>query len=50
MPSSWSITRPKRLESLDILREYTGKTCDRDWVAPEVIAVIEQESPEFADG
>ena len=35
----------RRLEDLEILREYTGNTYDRDWVAPKIIDVIEQETP-----
>jgi len=34
-----------RLERLGILTEYTGKRRDRDWVAREVIHIIESESP-----
>lgn len=36
----------KRLERLGILTEYTGKVRDRDWIARELINVIEQDSPE----
>lgn len=32
-----------RLQELGILQEYTGRERDRDWVAREIIAVIEQE-------
>lgn len=34
-----------RLENIGILKEYTGRERDRDWVAREIIDVIEQESP-----
>ena len=37
-----------KLEELKILREYTGKERDQDWLAPEIINVIEQE--QSADG
>ncbi|MEQ9406565.1 MAG: Fic family protein [Fuerstiella sp.] len=46
------ITKPtanndiQRLEKLGLLTEYTGKERDRDWVAREIIHVIEQEGPE----
>jgi len=36
----------QRLERLGVLTEYTGKERDRDWVAREIIHVIEQEGPE----
>jgi Fic family protein len=36
----------QRLEQLGVLTEYTGKERDRDWVAREIIHVIEQEGPE----
>lgn len=36
----------ERLEKLGILTEYTGKERDRDWIAREIINVIEQETPE----
>lgn len=35
----------ERLEKLGIVAEYTGKERDRDWVARDIIAVIEQEAP-----
>lgn len=35
----------QRLERLGLLEEYTGKERDRDWVAREIIGVIEQEGP-----
>lgn len=34
-----------RLEKLEILTEYTKRDRDRDWIAREIINVIEQESP-----
>lgn len=34
-----------KLEELKILREYTGRERDQDWLAPEIINVIEQEQP-----
>ncbi|MCA9110330.1 MAG: Fic family protein [Planctomycetaceae bacterium] len=46
------ITKPtagndlKRLERLGVLEEYTGKERDRDWVARDIIRVIEQEGTE----
>ncbi len=46
------ITKPtagndlRRLERLGLLEEYTGKDRDRDWVAREIVRVIEQEGPE----
>lgn len=33
-----------KLESLGILTEYTGKERDRDWVARDIIGIIEQQS------
>ena len=39
----------QRLERMGILAEYTGKERDRDWVAREIIGVIEAESPETTD-
>jgi len=36
----------QRLEQLGVLKEYTGKERDRDWVAREIIRVIEQDGPE----
>ena len=36
----------QRLERLGMLEEYTGKERDRDWVAREIIHVIEQDGPE----
>jgi Fic family protein len=36
----------QRLEKLGLITEYTGKERDRDWVAREIIHVIEQEGPE----
>ncbi len=35
----------ERLEHLKIVEEYTGKERDRDWVARDIIHVIEQEAP-----
>ncbi|MEZ6064517.1 MAG: MarR family transcriptional regulator [Planctomycetaceae bacterium] len=35
----------KRLEKLDILREQTGRERDRDWIAPEIVRIIEIEAP-----
>lgn len=46
------ITKPtanndiQRLEKLGLITEYTGKERDRDWVAREIIHVIEQDGPE----
>jgi len=34
-----------RLEKLGIVEEYTGKERDRDWIAREIVGVIEQEAP-----
>jgi len=35
----------QRLEHLGILKEYTRKERDRDWLAPDIIAVIEKPTP-----
>ncbi|WDQ17355.1 hypothetical protein [Rhodopirellula sp. P2] len=35
----------ERLEHLKIVEEYTGKERDREWVARDIIHVIEQEAP-----
>ena len=35
-----------KLENLGILREYTNRERDRDWIAPDIIKVIEQDAPE----
>lgn len=43
-PTAYNLV--KRLEKLGILTEYTGKVRDRDWIARELINVIEQDSPE----
>ncbi|HEV7280227.1 MAG TPA: Fic family protein [Pirellulaceae bacterium] len=34
-----------RLESLGILREHTGRQRDRDWIAQDIIDIIEQDAP-----
>ncbi|QDV66971.1 Adenosine monophosphate-protein transferase SoFic [Rosistilla carotiformis] len=34
-----------RLEDLNILTEYTGRQRDRDWVARDVIKIIEEDTP-----
>ncbi len=34
-----------KLEELKVLHEYTGKSRDQDWLAHEIINVIEQEQP-----
>jgi Fic family protein len=34
----------ERLENLKIISEYTGKERDRDWLAREIISVIEEET------
>jgi Fic family protein len=36
-----------RLEKLEILTEYTKRERDRDWVARDIINVIEQDSPDL---
>ena len=35
----------QRLERLGLMEEYTGKARDRDWIAREIVGVIEQEGP-----
>lgn len=35
----------QRLESLGILKEYTHKERDRDWIAPDILEVIEKPTP-----